>query len=63
MKSKLEAYQKNFPKFICGNPTSIEVSNQGDENEIGPNGITREEEVQTEEPHDLRNGAIQEKEV
>ncbi len=22
---KLEAYQKNFPNFICGNPTSTKV--------------------------------------
>jgi hypothetical protein len=22
---KLETYQKNFPNFICGSPTSIEV--------------------------------------
>jgi hypothetical protein len=26
MKYKLEAYQKNFPIFICGSPTSTEVS-------------------------------------
>ncbi len=26
MRQKLEAYQKDFPKFIYGNPTSIEVS-------------------------------------
>jgi hypothetical protein len=25
---KLETYQKNFPNFICGNPTSTEVSGQ-----------------------------------
>ncbi len=28
MRYKLEAYQKNFPNFICGNPTSTKVSNQ-----------------------------------
>jgi hypothetical protein len=26
LKYKLEAYQKNFPNFICGSPTSIKVS-------------------------------------
>jgi hypothetical protein len=26
LRYKLEAYQKNFPDFICGNPTSIKVS-------------------------------------
>jgi len=25
MRYKLEAYQKNFPNFICDNPTSIEI--------------------------------------
>jgi hypothetical protein len=25
LRYKLEAYQKNFPDFICGSPTSIEV--------------------------------------
>jgi hypothetical protein len=25
LRYKLEAYQKNFPIFICGSPTSIEV--------------------------------------
>jgi hypothetical protein len=26
LRYKLEAYQKNFPNFVCGSPTSIEVS-------------------------------------
>jgi hypothetical protein len=26
LRHKLEAYQKNFPNFICGSPTSIKVS-------------------------------------
>jgi len=26
LRYKLEVYQKNFPDFICGSPTSIEVS-------------------------------------
>jgi hypothetical protein len=25
LRYKLEAYQKNFPDFICGSPTSTEV--------------------------------------
>jgi hypothetical protein len=36
----LEYYKKNFPNFICGRPTSIEVSNQDEENEAGLNGTT-----------------------
>jgi hypothetical protein len=27
LRYKLEAYQNNFPDFICGSPTIIEVSN------------------------------------
>jgi hypothetical protein len=50
LKFKLEAYQKNFPNFIFGSLTSVEVSGQDEENEARPNGITHEEEVQTEEP-------------
>jgi hypothetical protein len=26
LRYKLETYQKKFPNFICGSPTSIEVS-------------------------------------
>jgi hypothetical protein len=40
LKYKLEAYQKNFFDFICGNPTSIEVSGQDKETEARPNGKT-----------------------
>ncbi len=50
LKSKLEVYQKNFPEFICGNPTSTKVLDQDEENEARPIGITQEEEVQTKEP-------------
>ncbi len=56
----MEVYQKNFPDFICGNPTSREVWGQDEETETWPNGITQEEEVQTTEPHDLKSGATQE---
>ncbi len=45
LKYKLEVYQKNFQEFICGSSTSIEVSGQDEENEIGPSETTREEEV------------------
>ncbi len=50
LKFKLEAYQKNFPNFIFGSLTSVEVSGQDEENEARPNGITHEVEVQIEEP-------------
>jgi len=52
----LEAYQKNFPNFICGNPTSREVPNQDEETEVKPSGTAQEEEIQTQESHDLRSG-------
>jgi hypothetical protein len=38
MRYKLEAYQKNFPDFICDSPTSIEVLGQDEETEAGPSG-------------------------
>jgi len=63
LRYKLEIYQKNFPNFICGSPTSIEISDQDEEIKVGPSGIAQEEEVQTEESHDLRSGAAQEEEV
>ncbi len=53
---KLEVYHKIFLDFVCGNPTSIETSNQDEENEIGPNGIIQEEEVHIKEPHILKGG-------
>jgi hypothetical protein len=40
LKHKLEAYQKNFLDFICGNPTSTKVLDQDEEIEVGPNGTT-----------------------
>jgi hypothetical protein len=46
----LEAYQKNFLYFICGCPTSTNVSGHDEEIEAMPNGTTQKEEVQTEEP-------------
>jgi hypothetical protein len=50
LRYKLEAYEKNFPNFICGNPTSIEVSSQDEETKVGPSGIAQKEEIQTEKP-------------
>jgi hypothetical protein len=45
LRYKLEAYQKNFPNFTCGNPISTEVSNQDEETEAGPSGTIKEEEI------------------
>jgi hypothetical protein len=39
MRYKLEAYQKNFLDFICGSPTSIEVSGQNEKIETWADGI------------------------
>ncbi len=36
LKYKLEAYRKNFPDFICGSPTSIEVLGRDEEIEVKP---------------------------
>jgi hypothetical protein len=51
----LEAYQKNFLDFICGNPTSM-VLGQDEETKAGPSGIAKEEEIQTKESQDLKSG-------
>jgi len=40
MTYKLEAYQKNFPDFIYGSPTSTKVSDHDEKIEAGPNGTT-----------------------
>ncbi len=45
LRYKLEAYQKNFPNFIYGSPTSIEVLGQDEETEARPNGIIHEEKI------------------
>ncbi len=58
LRYKLEAYQKNFLDFICGNPTSIKVLGHDEETKVGPNGIAQEEEVQTKESKYFRSGAI-----
>jgi hypothetical protein len=54
----LEAYQKNFLDFIYGSIISTEVLGQNEETKVGPNGTTHEEEVQTEESKDLKNGVV-----
>ncbi len=60
LRYKLEAYQKNFLDFISSNtnPSNINVLSQDEETEVGPSGITQEEEMQTKEPHDLKSGAV-----
>ncbi len=60
LRYKLEVYQKNFLDFICGSPTSIEVSSQDEESEARPGGIAQEEEVQFEEPQGFKSGVAQE---
>ncbi len=56
--AQLEAYQKNFPDFIYGNPTNTEILGQDENTEIGLNGIAQEEEVKIEEPQDLKSGVV-----
>ncbi len=63
MKYKLEAYQKYFPNFIYGSPTSRDVLGQDEETKAGPSGIIYEEEGQTKESHDLRIGITYEEDV
>ncbi len=50
LRFKLEAYQNNFPDFICGSPINIEVSSQDEEMKARPNGTAQKEEMQTKEP-------------
>jgi hypothetical protein len=57
LRYKLEAYQKNFPDFICGSPTNTKVLGQDEETKAWAGGTVQEEEVQIEESHDLRSGA------
>ncbi len=45
MRYKLESYQKKILDFICGNPTSTQVSGQGEEIKARPSGIVQEEEI------------------
>jgi antitoxin component HigA of HigAB toxin-antitoxin module len=45
LRYKLEAYEKNFPNFICGSPINIEVLGRDEETKAGPDGTTQEEEI------------------
>jgi hypothetical protein len=60
---KLEVYQMNFSNFICGSPISIKVSGLDEEIETWLSGTTHEEEVPTEEPHDLKSGTTLEENI
>ncbi len=63
LRQKLETYQKNFPDFICGNPTSTKVSGRDEKTKVRPSGTAQEEEVQIKESQDLKSGITQEEEV
>ncbi len=41
LRYKLRVQQRDFPNFIYGNPTSIKVSSQDEENETGLSGTTQ----------------------
>jgi hypothetical protein len=38
----LEAYQRTFPYFVCGDPTSIKALDQDEDNEARPSGTVQE---------------------
>ncbi len=63
LKYKLETYQKNFPDFICDNPTSTKVLGHDEKIKVGPNGTAQEEEVQIKESQDLKSGVVREEEI
>jgi hypothetical protein len=63
LRYKLEIYQRNFPKFVYGNPTSTEISGRDEEIETRPNEISQGEEVQTGEPHEFKGGGQEGKEL
>ncbi len=63
LKYKLEIYQKNFLDFMYGTPKSTKVQDKDEEAEARASGIAQEEEVQMEEPLNLKGEIIQEKEV
>jgi hypothetical protein len=44
MRYKLEAYQKNFPDFICGSPISAKVPGHDEKTKARPSEIAQEEE-------------------
>ncbi len=39
LRYKLEVYQKNFPNFVCGSPTSTKASDKDEEAQARPGGI------------------------
>jgi hypothetical protein len=45
LKYKLEIYQKEFPKFICGSPINTKASCQNEETKTRPSGTAQEEEM------------------
>jgi hypothetical protein len=62
LKYRLEIHQNVFLEFACGNPISTETLGQDEKTEVGPNGTSQEEEVQTKEPHKLKGRGQEEKE-
>jgi hypothetical protein len=62
LRYKLEVYSINFLDFVCGSPTSMETLGQDEETKVGPNKTAQEEEVQAQEPQDLKRGGQEEKE-
>jgi hypothetical protein len=45
MRYKLEAHQKNFLDFMCGNLISTEISSRDEDIEVRPNVTAHEEEM------------------
>jgi hypothetical protein len=58
----LEVYSINFLYFVYGSPTNIEALGQDEETKTRPNKTAQEEEVQTQEPQDLKGGGHEKKE-
>jgi hypothetical protein len=58
LRYKFKVYQKNFPDFVYGSPTSTEASNKDEEAETRLSGIVQEEEVQNEEPQNFKQETI-----
>ncbi len=59
---KLEVHHKNFLEFVCGSPTNTQTLGQNEEAKRRPSVTTQEEEVQTEEPQELKGGGHEERE-
>jgi hypothetical protein len=56
----LEVYQKNFLDFICGSLTSTKILGHDEDTKVGSSGIAQEEEMQIEEPQELKSGTARE---